>query len=123
MTVDGQFLVAVFGLLVTLIGMLGGALYWLGRRFAEIDRRFEEINRRFAEVDRRFEALERRFDELERRLEAKLTAFADSIRTGVVVVNPLVIEFLGIRGVLSREEAEFLAREAGRILSMVRANP
>lgn len=104
--------VYIIGFSLTIIGMLGGALYWLGKRFATIDKRFEDIDKRFGDIDRRFEDMER-----------KLVLFADSVRSSVVAINSLLVEYLGLKGVLTQQEAAFLSREASRLLSMVKVNP
>jgi len=64
-------------------------------------------------------AMDRRFEEIDRRL----ATFADSIKSGVVVMNSTLVEYLGLKGVLSQQEVAFLSREASRLLSMVRVNP
>ncbi len=97
--------VYIIGFSLTIIGMLGGALYWLGKRFATIDKRFEDIDRRFEDMER------------------KLVLFADSLRSSVVAINSLLVEYLGLKGVLTQQETAFLSREASRLLSMVKVNP
>jgi tetrahydromethanopterin S-methyltransferase subunit G len=114
-----EVVLSIIGLAVTVVGMLGGALYWLGRKFGEIDKRFEEIDKRFEEIDRRFEEVNKRFEEMERRF----TVFADSVRSAVVAMNSAVIEFLGIKGLISLSEVSFLINEVARISQSIRANP
>jgi chromosome segregation ATPase len=113
--------------------MLGGALYWLGKKFQEIEMRFREIEMRFREIDRRFEEINRRFESIEKRFEAvdarfaemdkKFAAFADSIRSAVVAMNSAVVEFLGVKGLISPREASFLVSEVSRLSLAIKANP
>ncbi|WP_237179375.1 hypothetical protein [Pyrobaculum ferrireducens] len=131
---------SIIGLAVTVVGMLGGALYWLGKkfqeiemRFREIEMRFKEIDRRFEEINKRFESIERRFEGIEKRFEAvdarfaemdkKFVAFADSIRSAVVAMNSAVVEFLGVKGLISPREASFLVSEISRLSLAIKANP
>ncbi len=86
-----ELLISMLGLIITIIGMLGAALYWLGGKFKEVDMRFQQIDRRFEEVDRRFGG------EIERRL----ANFADSVKSATVAMNSMVIEFLGVKGLIS----------------------
>ncbi|MGC9170128.1 MAG: hypothetical protein ACP5HD_05230 [Thermoproteus sp.] len=103
---------SVVGLAATLIGMLGGALYWLGREFREIDDGFEEMDRRFDEVVKRFDEVDRR-----------LASFADSMRSAVVAMDSAVVEFLGVKGLISQREASFLVNELMRLSQSIKANP
>lgn len=113
-----EVVLSIIGLAVTIVGMFGGSLYWLGRKFAEIDKKFEAIDRRFEEIDKRFEAVERRFDEFDR----KLASFADSVRSAVVAMNSAVIEFLGLKGLITQGETSFLIREV-MSSQAIRSNP
>ncbi len=124
---------SIIGLAVTVVGMLGGALYWLGKKFQEIEMRFREIEMRFREIDRRFEEINKRFESIEKRFEAvdarfaemdkKFVAFADSIRSAVVAMNSAVVEFLGVKGLISPREASFLVSEVSRLSLAIKANP
>ncbi|MGB9705317.1 MAG: hypothetical protein ACPL3C_07695 [Pyrobaculum sp.] len=124
---------SIIGLAVTVVGMLGGALYWLGKKFQEIEMRFREIEMRFREIDRRFEEINKRFESIEKRFEAvdarfaemdkKFVAFADSIRSAVVAMNSAVVEFLGVKGLISPREASFLVSEISRLSLAIKANP
>ncbi|MCX8136887.1 hypothetical protein [Pyrobaculum aerophilum] len=114
-----EVVLSIIGLAVTIVGMFGSSLYWLGRKFAEIDKKFEAIDRRFEEIDKRFEAVERRFDEFDR----KLASFADSVRSAVVAMNSAVIEFLGLKGLITQGETSFLIREVMRMSQAIRSNP
>ncbi|WP_291999087.1 hypothetical protein [Caldivirga sp.] len=92
-----EVVLSIIGLAVTVVGMLGGSLYWLGGKFKEIDKGFEKVDRRFDEMDR------------------KLTIFADSVRSAAVAMNSAIIEFLGVKGLISPSEAAFLTNEVARI--------
>ncbi|MCU7787622.1 hypothetical protein ODS41_06795 [Pyrobaculum sp. 3827-6] len=124
---------SIIGLAVTVVGMLGGALYWLGKKFQEIEMRFREIEIRFREIDRRFEEINKRFESIEKRFEAvdarfaemdkKFATFANSIRSAVVAMNSAVVEFLGVKGLISPREASFLVSEISRLSLAIKANP
>jgi len=137
----------VVGFSTTIIGMLGGALFWLGRKFAQIDERFKQIDERFGQIERRFAEVEARLAGVEGRLtgvegrlveverglaevrgrlaefERRFDSFADAVRSGVVSMNSLVVEFLGLKGVFSQQEVAFLSREASRLALAIRPNP
>ncbi len=113
-----EVVLSIIGLAVTIVGMFGGSLYWLGRKFAEIDKKFEAIDRRFEEIDKRFEAMEKRFDEFNR----KLASFADSVRSAVVAMNSAVIEFLGLKGLITQGEVPLPIREV-MSSQAIRSNP
>ncbi|WP_258870220.1 hypothetical protein [Pyrobaculum aerophilum] len=120
-----EVVLSIIGLAVTIVGMFGGSLYWLGRKFAEIDKKFEAIDRRFEEIDKRLEAMEKRFEAVERRFEEfdrKLASFADSVRSAVVAMNSAVIEFLGLKGLITQGEVPLPIRE---VMSpqAIRSNP
>ncbi|MGC8571543.1 MAG: hypothetical protein ACP5L1_09550 [Caldivirga sp.] len=100
-----EVVLSIIGLAVTVVGMLGGSLYWLGGKFKDIDKRFEEVDRRFNEMDR------------------KLTIFVNSARSATVAMNSAIIEFLGVKGLISPSEAAFLTNEVARISQSIRANP
>ena len=111
-TVAEDVVISIVGLAVTVVGMLGSALYWLGKKFREMEARFEGI-------EKRFEAMDKRFEELDR----KLTTFADSARSAIVAMNSAVIEFLGLKGLITPNEAAFLTREMARLSLAIKPNP
>ncbi|GAB6945877.1 hypothetical protein JCM16161A_00070 [Vulcanisaeta sp. JCM 16161] len=107
-----ELLISVLGLVITVVGMLGTALYWLGGKFREIDTRFQQIDERFKQIDERF-----------REIERKLASFADSVKSATVAMNSMVIEFLGVKGLVSPGEASFLVNEVNRLSQSIRLNP
>lgn len=107
-----EVVIPIIGLAVTVVGMLGGALYWLGGKFEAIDKRFEALERRFEAVGKRFEEFDRKF-----------AAFADSVRSATVAMNSAVIEFLGLKGLITPGEASFLIHEVARMSQAIRTNP
>ena len=48
-------------------------------------------------------------------MDKKLTIFADSARSAAVAMNSAIIEFLGVKGLISPSEAAFLTNEVARI--------
>lgn len=95
----------VVGFSLTIISMLGGSMYWLGRRLISIEDRIDYL-------EKRIETLER-----------QLRSLADSIRSAVVSINSMLVEFLGIKGLLTKDEAELLRNETQRMSSGIRVNP
>jgi hypothetical protein len=89
----------------TILTTLAWITYWLGGKFREIDMRFAMIDEKFKQIDER------------------LARFADSISGALISINSLMIEYLGIRNVLTKDEAEFLKREITRWAGTIRANP
>jgi len=81
-------------------------------RLAEVEKGLTEVRGRLAGVEGRLAEFEGRFD-----------SFADAVRGSVVSMNSLVVEFLGLKGLLSREEVGFLSREASRLALAIRPNP
>ncbi|ABO08759.1 GumC domain-containing protein [Pyrobaculum calidifontis] len=88
-------------------------------RLAGVEGRVAEVERGLADVRSRLAGVEGRLVEFEERF----VSFADSVRGSVVSMNSLVVEFLGLKGLLSREEVGFLSREASRLALAIRPNP
>jgi hypothetical protein len=96
----------------TILTTLAWITYWLGGKFRKIDMRFTMIDERFKQIDERF-----------KQIDERLARFADSISGALISINSLMIEYLGIKNVLTRDEAEFLKREITRWAGTIRANP
>jgi len=88
-------------------------------RLAEVERGLADVKSRLANVESRLAGVESRLAEFEERF----VSFADAVRGSVVSMNSLVVEFLGLKGLLSREEVGFLSREASRLALAIRPNP
>ncbi|ADY02128.1 hypothetical protein VMUT_1927 [Vulcanisaeta moutnovskia 768-28] len=56
-------------------------------------------------------------------MERRFTVFADSVRSAVIVMNSAIIEFLGIKGLISPGEVFFLIDEIIRMSQSIRTNP
>jgi len=141
----------VVGFSITIISIVGGSMFWLGRKLAKIDEKFKWVDERFKQMDERLQRLEKGYEELKNtftefrmwtekkftevekglaevrghlvEFEERFDSFADSVRGSVVSMNSLVVEFLGLKGLLSREEVGFLSREASRLALAIRPNP
>jgi len=134
----------VVGFSITIISIIGGSMFWLGRKLAKIDEKFKWVDERLQRLEKGYEELKNTFTEFRRWTEKKFTevekglaevrgrlvefeerfdSFADSVRGSVVSMNSLVVEFLGLKGLLSREEVGFLSREASRLALAIRPNP
>jgi len=96
-----------------------GRLAGLENKVTEVERGLAEVRGRLANVENRLEGVEGRLVEFEGRFDS----FADAVRGSVVSMNSLVVEFLGLKGLLSREEVGFLSREASRLALAIRPNP
>jgi len=109
-------MIAVLGLAVTIVVQIAGLAYWLGKKFATIEEKFGEIDKRFEEVDRRFEKLEQDLREEVRR------AFS-TVASTATAMNSLVVDFLALKGLVTREERDFLRRQLESMASAIALNP
>ncbi len=87
-------LLAVLGSLAVTLATLASIAYWLGRKFEAIDKRFE-------------------------RLELGLRLAVDGLKNAVVSINTMLVEFLGLKGLITPQEVSFLSAEARRLASSV----
>ena len=111
-------LIVGIGSLASIIVSISSIAYWLGRKFEAIDKRFEAIDKRFEAIDKRFEAIDKRFEAIDneiRGIRREIVIIADSIRSSTLSINSMLIEFLGVKGVITREESTFLVNEARRL--------
>jgi len=99
-------------------------------RFKLIDERFKAIDERFKAIDERFKSIDSRFDELKAYVDGKfseLRGYVDRrferLSEANVGFYELLLDFLGLRGVVGEPEARFLKREAGRLFKMATLNP
>ncbi len=132
-----ELTLAVLGLAVTIVVQIAGLAYWLGRKFAvieerfgEVDRRLGEVDKRFEEVNRRLEGLERRFGKVDERFEGLEQSLRDEVRRALSVVastatamNGLIVDFLALKGLVTREERDFLRRQLESMASRMALNP
>jgi len=109
-------MLAVLGLAVTIVVQIAGLAYWLGRKFATIEERFKEIDRRFEEVDKRFERLE--LD-----LREEIGRALSTVASTATAMNSLVVDFLALKGLVTREERDFLRRQLESMASAIALNP
>jgi len=113
----------ILSILVPTLASIASLAYWLGKRFEAIDRRFEDVNRRFEDVNRRFEEVNRRFEEVGRMfrsLERRLDSSFEALKNAILAINSMLVEFMGLKGLFTREESRFLISEIGRILASIR---
>jgi len=102
-----------------------GRLANVESRLVGVEGRLTEVERGLADVRSRLAGVEGRLAGVEGRLvefEERFVSFADAVRANVVSMNSLVVEFLGLKGLLSREEVGFLSREASRLALAIRPN-
>lgn len=70
-------------------------------------------------MDRRFNEVGKRFDEV----NGKLPSFAESVKSAVISINEAIIKFIALKGLITRNEPEFLIGEIGRLGMAIKANP
>jgi len=137
-------MLAVLGLAVTIVVQIAGLAYWLGRKFAaieerfrEVRRRFEEVDKRFGEIDRRFsgvderfkgieqrfEEIDKRFEKLEQDLREEIKRALSAVASTATAMNSLVVDFLALKGLVTREERDFLRRQLESMASTIAPNP
>jgi len=116
-------MIAVLTLAVTIVVQIAGLAYWLGRKFAAIEERFREIDRRFEEVDKRFKEIDKRFEKLEQDLREEIRRALSTVASTATAMNSLVVDFLALKGLVTREERDFLRRQLESMASTIAPNP
>jgi len=116
-------MLAVLGLAVTIVVQIAGLAYWLGRKFATIEERFREIDRRFSEVDERFKRIDQRFERLEQDLREEIKRALSTVASTATAMNSLVVDFLALKGLVTKEERDFLKRQLESMASTIAPNP
>ncbi len=98
--------------------------YWLGKRFEEINGRFEKMESSF---NSRFREMESSFNSRFREMEFSINSLRDgmnSLKTAMTSINSMLIDFLGVKEIISEGETKFLISEVKRIVSStVLVNP
>jgi hypothetical protein len=96
-----DILITILGTLIpTLISIISLA-YWLGKRFETIDKRFELINEKFKDV------------------ENKIEVSHLALKNALLAINSMLIEFMGLKGLITLTESKFLMSEVSRIISII----
>jgi len=96
-----SIMIGFAGVVVTVVTSVATLAYWLGRKFAGIDARFGGIDRRFEGVERAVRGL----------------ALASSEG------HRMVIDFLALKGLIERREAEYLSRRVESAFRLHAPNP
>lgn len=96
--------------LITVVTSIAMLAYWLGKKFTEINGRFRSIDERFKSIDERF-----------RRLELTVRSVIEFIRA----LHTNLIDFMSMKGILTREERDYLVKETERLSHayLVKVNP
>ena len=89
---DAELIVMVLSVVVTVVSSTSLLAYWLGRKFAEIDARMR--------------AFEDRFDGIER----EMRRIARALSAASVEAHRVVVDYMSIKGVIEKGEAEYLSR-------------
>ncbi len=106
----------------------------IDERFRSIDERFKQINKRFEEIDRRFERIEERFREIDRRfdefkkyvdtkfedlrnyIDVRTEKMLKTIARATTHTHEVVIEYLGLKGLLEEKEVTYLRHRIREVL-------
>lgn len=140
-----QLIIELLGTIVTVVVSITTLAYWLGRKFTEMDYRFREVNGRIdeverrlnarieevnrgiiTEVDKRMEEVNKRIDEVNKRIDEtnnRISRLANSVASAMENVQAFVLEYMGVKGLLTRDEVDFAVHEVSRIIGTIRANP
>ncbi|QOJ78765.1 hypothetical protein IG193_08455 [Infirmifilum lucidum] len=115
-----EFLIGLLSVVATVVTSTVSLAYWLGRKFSEIDARFREVDSKFerlaSEFDSRFKEVDSRLESIERKIGSLSKASSEAYRT--------VVDFLALKGLLERSEAEYLVKRVeGMFALLPRANP
>jgi len=89
------------GIIITIITSVASLAYWLGRKFANIDAKFRSIDRRIEGIERALRGL----------------AFASSEG------HKAIIDFLALKGLIERREAEYLSKRVESEFRLHAPNP
>jgi len=106
----------------------------IDERFKQIDKRFEQIEKRFEEIDSRFERIEERFREIDRRfdefkkyvdtkfedlrnyIDVRMEKMLKTIARATTHTHEVVIEYLGLKGLLEEKEVTYLRHRVREVL-------
>lgn len=104
----------------------------------KLEERFNELNRRFsafeAKMDERFLTFESEVDkefstfksEVNERFDAvggKLSSFAESVKSTIAAMHETFADLIALKGLITPDESNFLAREVGRLSLAIKVNP
>jgi len=106
-----EWLITLVGTVATVAASIASLAYWLGKMFTRIEAKFAEIDRRFAEIDKRFAEIDKRFEHLESRLERLARVLVSCSQS----MQCLLIDFMTLKGLFTKEERDFLIRELERV--------
>ncbi len=121
-----DWLVQLLSTIITVVISIASLAYWLGRKFAEIDARFRIIDERFRQIEEKFERIEERFgriDERFERLEHTMKSMVRSVLSCTQAMQHMLIDFMSVKGLFTREERDFLVREVDRFATLHQYNP
>ena len=91
----------------------------LENRMINLENRMNNLESRMINLENRMNGLENRMD----RLENRMIELGDGLKSAVVNINTLLIEYMGLKGLFTQDEVRVLSNEVSRVISMVRANP
>ncbi|MEM1637921.1 MAG: hypothetical protein QW247_09450 [Pyrobaculum sp.] len=111
-----EILISTAATVASVVASVAALAYWLGRKFATIDMKFREMDNRFREVENKFNA---KFDEVNRRIDK----LAEGVASAVTNVQGLVLEYMGLKGLFTRDEVKFLMKGVAALTSSAVANP
>ncbi len=125
--VDAELIILAVSVIATIVSSTSILAYWLGRQFTEIRLRLTILEERVSRLEERVTKLEERVSKLEERvrkledrvgtLERKIEDLSrnmdrkvKAISAASVEAHRLIVDFLSIKGILERDEMEYLSR-------------
>jgi len=140
-----EIVVGIAGVLVTVVVSAVSLAYWLGRRLAELDHRLRAVEGRlqsvnsavenrlqsvYSMVESRFQSVESEFVKFREEVREKfgelynrLDALARRVGEAMANTHSLILEYMGVRGMFSRSEIDFLVAQVRRFVASVVLNP
>jgi chromosome segregation ATPase len=98
----------------------------LENRIGNLESRMDNLENRMNNLESRMNNLENRMSSLEGRivrLEERFSRFTDLVGGALISINSLMIEYLGAKNVLTKDEVEVLVHEINRWASTIKVNP
>ncbi len=119
-----EIVVTILSTVIPIITSIAMLAYWLGKKFAEINERFRLIDEGFRLIDERFKLIDDRFKSIDERFRSIERAFR-VLMNASAEAHRIIIDFLSIKGIIGRDEAEYLSKRIRGIFSVyaIQTNP
>jgi len=115
--------------LITMVTSLVALAYWLGRKFEGIENSISELNNVVIKVSNSLVNLNSEINKLKIEIISlnsslqKLNRHVRSLSIASLEAHRMMIDYLSLKRLLSKEEAEYLGGRVKGILDLYRANP